>query len=131
MRMGDINIPQNTLQLCRYVDISKYHKVYSLYDVPFYWYIKIPDELNERVSFVGIYEFGTGLEPIPDIQNFVCRECKRPWLRIRSERLKTDIGLHVYRIDLIDIHTDDLINMYISYTIQSDDPEKPYVYMDR
>lgn len=55
----------------------------------------------------------------------------RPWIEIESKVLDTKPGLHIYMLKWINKVTLDVHLQYFSYSIQTDNPEKPYIYMDR
>lgn len=51
--------------------------------------------------------------------------------RISFDQLNTSTGLHQYEIYLKHPITSDLISCYFQYIIQNDNPETPYIYMNR
>ena len=65
-----------------------------------------------------------------DYYDFIQRNCRRPWIRIDSCILDTSIGQHTYRFQFINRETDDVYSLYLSYIIQDDNPDRPYVYMN-
>ena len=64
-----------------------------------------------------------------DVGPAIERQQCRPWLRIVFPVLDQDAGLHIYKITFVNRYTDDVVSAYISYTIQDDNPNKPYIYM--
>ena len=65
----------------------------------------------------------------------VCRydydELGHPWIDIPVDVLDRCIGLHTYIIEFINVITGDTFYQYFNYTIQNDNPCKPYIYMER
>lgn len=55
----------------------------------------------------------------------------RPWVDAKSSGLNTVAGYHKYRLSLIDATTDIVTFLYFGYQIQDDNPDKPYIYMNR
>jgi hypothetical protein len=55
----------------------------------------------------------------------------RPWIDIKSTALNMDVGHHVYKLHFRQKYTNVLSNLFFAYTIQNDNPEKPYIYMNR
>ena len=53
----------------------------------------------------------------------------RAWIDIPVTSLDLGIGYHLYTVQLVNIHTNDIANLYFSYTIQNNEPEKPYLYL--
>lgn len=55
----------------------------------------------------------------------------RPWIEIESKWLDTTPGVHEYILVWEDPITIDNHLQYFTYSIQNDNPEKPYIYMKR
>jgi hypothetical protein len=53
----------------------------------------------------------------------------RAWIDVPVTSLDLSTGYHLYTVQLVNIHTNDIANLYFSYTIQNDEPEKPYLYL--
>ena len=83
-----------------------------------------PDIVEKKCILLNIYELDTGDKlPCPVL-------CGR-WIDIGVKHLNKSIGLHTYRIDLLNPRTGMVYDRYFSYTMQNDSPEKPYIYMKR
>lgn len=52
-----------------------------------------------------------------------------PWVDIPTENLNRINGKHVYKLSFMNERTNNYINVYISYIIQDDNPQKDYIYM--
>lgn len=53
------------------------------------------------------------------------------WIDIPVDCLNLDTGYHQYLVEFINNVTADTLYLYFSYMIQNDDPDKPYIYMNR
>lgn len=69
-------------------------------------------------------------DPNVDIPLFKS-ELDRPWIDIDTDLLDKSVGLHTYIIRFESKLTGDLTFQQFSYIIQNDNPEKPYIYMNR
>lgn len=92
-------------------------------------HFKMPDELLTGVVFVGCCCIvGNELEEVPDATQY--RPIGTCWVNIPTSVLKTDVGFHKYQFEFVDCVTLDTLHLYCAYTIQDDNPEKPYIYMN-
>ena len=48
-----------------------------------------------------------------------------PW-----HNLNTEMGYHTYRMQFVNIYTNDILLLFFGYRIQDNNPEKPYYYME-
>lgn len=53
------------------------------------------------------------------------------WINIPADCLDLSIGLHQYTLEFVNSVTGDSVYQYFEYQIQSDAPDKPYIYMER
>ena len=60
----------------------------------------------------------------PDILNMSGK-----WIDVESRHLDKAPGFHRYRIQ--GNKAGEMISLYFNYRVQSDNPEKPYIYMNR
>lgn len=54
-----------------------------------------------------------------------------PWIDIGIGNINIDSGAHTYRIQFLNSKDNDIIFLYFSYIVQDDNPDKPYIYMNR
>lgn len=77
------------------------------------------------------------LMKIYNSDNFECvgqyeyDEISHPWIDIPVDCLCLCVGLHTYTLEFINLITGDTFYQYFNYTIQNDNPCKPYIYMKR
>ena len=104
-------------------------KIFNKNEIEYFMYLHIPENLAKDCELYKVQDVDN-----PDIlieyNDSIQRNCKRPWLRIDSRLLDTSCGQHTYRFGFINIVTDDVYSLYISYIIQDDNPDKPYIYMN-
>lgn len=90
-------------------------------------HIKIDDPIIRECRFLTAYESSTQ----QTIDLYVYDKCHLLWIDIPVENLNLDIGMHVYTLEFVNTATGDTVFEYFCYTIQSDNPDKPYIYMNR
>jgi hypothetical protein len=54
-----------------------------------------------------------------------------PWIDVLTSSLDTSIGNHTYVFKFNNNLVNSEVNLYTSYNIRYNDPDKPYIYMDR
>ena len=112
-------------------DLPKHTKIINIHDVEYFLWIHIPEELSwdfelfqlDEIIFSGLVEV--------DFQGLIEREGRRPWFKLNSGLLNKEIGKHIYKMSMVNRKTNDVISLYFSYIIQDDNPDKPYIYMNR
>lgn len=110
--------------------VDKYSsKVFKMYEVEYYLYVHIPHDLCLEYKLFQIDEVSPKSKKC-DIMSYIYQECNKPWVRIPTSFLDISIGLHVYRMSFVNRYTNDVISIYFGYTLQNDDPYKPYIYMN-
>ena len=55
----------------------------------------------------------------------------RTWIRIPTVLLNTTCGKHEYLMKFLDSRVDVPVNLYFGYIIQDNNPDKPYIYMNK
>lgn len=90
-------------------------------------YIKLPSDLLQNFSVYEVSEIDGQSETET---RFRCK-CQKPWLEIDSDYLNITPGYHRYQIGLVNKITNDTATLYFAYIIQSNNPDKPYIYMNR
>jgi hypothetical protein len=95
----------------------------------YYLWIHVPSYVGRDFELYQLEEMSE--PPACLCINSCCyHESRRPWYRITSAYLSKLPGLHVYRMSFVNRYTDDVISLFFGYVIQSDSPDKPYIYMD-
>ena len=111
-------------------NVPLYTKVINKNSVPYYMIVELPLFTKYELRFVAMSE-DTSEEltevPLSYIQSTNCH----PYIDILSEGLNTEVGQHDYMLRYVDCFTGDIVPLYFSYIIQDDNPNKPYIYMDK
>lgn len=121
-----------TLIASTHKDIGRNNKVFNLAELEYFLYVQLEPPLSTVWYMYKVEEKqkdGT-LKELAPFQDAVERESPT-WLKFRTDFLNKEIGLHVYKLTFVDTITNTLVTLWFSYTIQSDNPDKPYVYMNR
>lgn len=113
-----------------YATLSSRNVVYNKNTLTGDMWVKLPP-CAKQFSVAGIYQ----IQPQPQCPEDGRLTCsmryRNIWLRIPIQFMDVSPGLKVYRIEFKHMHNLENMSLYISYTVQDDDPAKPYVYMKR
>lgn len=116
------------LEACPYKDLSKHSKVFNIHALEYHLWIYLePDTVREAV-FLGAEEVGPNADNSRIFPDTFERksEC---WIRVNRGYLSDTIGKHTIKLMFVDRYTDTDFSLFVSYYMQNDNPEKPYVYM--
>lgn len=109
--------------------------LWNLHEVEDVLYVRLPCELLSDYTFVSILEISPDPkytdEDDTSLVGGITFPEGHPWLDIESTVLNLEVGEHIYKLTYKNDYTNDIAPLYFAYIIQNDDPEKPYVYMDR
>lgn len=108
------------LQSCKPLDVS----VYNDESMPPIIHLLIPDE-SLNINIIDLVDLDNSSEYIPSC---ILNKSGK-WIDIESKHLSKDPGYHRYRIS--GQCKSESVYLYFSYRIQSDNPDKPYIYMRR
>lgn len=122
--------PVSFLECCTRHNIPSHSKVLTGAELGNGICVHIPEEFASDIYLYGLHEIEPCDRDIFITEGLVARHGLRPWLDIDSCLLDISTGFHVYRLDFIHKHTNDIVNMYFSYYLQNSHPDKPYVYME-
>lgn len=125
-----MNSPECQFDLYNYSEFPQHTKIINLNQIGEWVWLKIPDDVSRDFDLFQIDEI-TPYTGEVDYIGFVFRQCRYPWLGVNPHILNKDIGYHVYKFYFADTYTNDVYLLYLSYQIQSDSPERPYVYMNQ
>jgi len=121
--------PVLQLNACIYEDIAKNTRVFNLDQIEYYLWVRLGVDITSDCFMYEAAELDKVNGPIIFSDTF---ERKSPmWIRVRTDNLNKEIGLHIYRLSFVDTVSDDTFSLFFGYIIQDDNPAKPYVYMDR
>lgn len=125
-----INIPSTVIDLQLMCNSDANAKVLNVNEIPYFIYFRIPHGFLSGVmlSLTDIYD---GKRRPVDFVQFTERRGKSSIIEMESRVFDFSLGYHTYKFEFIDTNTDDVYYLYASVIIQTDNPEKPYIYMNR
>ena len=96
-------------------------------------YIGMPKSSSQYLLLIDLYKIVEwGDEEHIDYTSKICRDGFRPWLIAEKSLLDTGAGYHLYRFVFMNSRTNSVEYLYLSYTIQTDNPDRSsYIYMKR
>ena len=96
-------------------------------------YIEIPAYIAQDCVLYEVSEICPEFVAIPNYGEFISIHSDKnyPWLDVNSDYLNQSIGMHVYELGYVNTDTDVTFSLYFSYIMQDNDPNKPYIYMQR
>lgn len=90
-------------------------------------WLEIPKALSKYLTLVSAAEIGETETPIP--QESLTREEKYPWIEFPVSVINEAPGFHMYELVFsVDDQNEQQV-LYFCYSIQTDRPDKSYVYM--
>lgn len=121
--------PSLQLRACSYQDIGKNTPVLNLDQIEYFLWIALDPEITSRCYFYEAAELDKTDGPIQFPDTF--EHVSPTWIKVRTDYINKSVGQHIYRLSFVDRDTDDCFSFFVSYIIQDDRPEKPYIYMNR
>lgn len=128
MRIQD-NIFTTVIQSCMLTQLPLNTQIYNVADFSDVVCVKLPPQMPRDLDLSELY----CLDTFKDIEfsDYVTRDEHRPWVDIPKTILDTSIGQHVYRMTFQKPECKLKATCWFSYIIQDNNPEKPYIYMNR
>lgn len=93
-------------------------------------YVRVPYQICTQYDLLNITQVSDSVNTPIDTDEYVTYLRYRPWIDIVSSALDMTPGHHMYRIQFKQRYTNIPTSLFFAYTIQSDNPEKPYIYME-
>lgn len=93
--------------------------------------ILLPDGFNHIHRLYDVHEMSPKWVAVESFQDKFTSKQPTPWIDVKSLDLNLAPGYHKYRLSFIDICTNDTTYLYFAYQVQTDAPDKPYLYMER
>lgn len=118
------------LESCRYDDLAKYSKVFNKEELEYHLWIYLNPEEVRNAYFYRAKEIGENADNSKVFPDTYVRE-SQCWIRVNTNYINTKAGKHTIKLMFVDRYTDTDFSLYVSYYIQDDNPEKPYVYMHK
>lgn len=114
-----------------YAKIAQHTPVINLHQLGYKVHIHLPEAIITDSELYRVDEIIPNIVEDVSYTGFINRECRKPWLDILVEWLNTSPGQHIYKLSFVNVKTDSLFSLYLSYIIQEDHPKQDYVYMER
>ena len=118
-------------KLFGYNDALAHTLVVNLAELHHYTWVEIPQDISRDCSLVSIEDVFNADAVEIDISTQTLREHRNMWIRINTSALDTHVGMHMYKFTMMNSVTLEDVYLYLTYRIQTDDLEKPYIYMER
>ena len=106
-------------------------KVFNIHDFEYHLFIRVPDNIYREYELYELNELNDSSEKRSIPSAGIDHNVHNPWYTIIFDYLNKDIGLHTYRMMMVNRLTNHTLSLYFSYVVQNDNPEKGYVYMKR
>lgn len=116
------------LESCKYDDLPKYTKVFNTAEIEYHLWIYLNPEDVRDTYFEEAKEIGPNADNSSTLPDTFVRD-SQCWIRAVTDQINTAPGKHTIKLMFVNRYTDTDFSLYVSYYIQNDDPEKPYVYM--
>lgn len=125
------NLEPKHLIAASHDDIAKNNKVFNLSELDYFLYVQLEPPLSSKWYLYRVEEKLKDGSLRGVIFPDTVRKESPTWLKLTTTLINKEIGLHIYKLTFVDTETDVLTSLWFSYTIQNDNPDKPYVYMER
>ena len=123
------NIFTTVIQSSQLSDLPLHTRIYNSKDFDEIVCVKLPPQMPRDMDLTEIYNLNASEDV--DFADQVTRDENRPWIDISSSILDLTVGQHVYRMTFSKPECKLNATCWFSYIIQDNNPEKPYIYMDR
>ena len=118
------------LNAVEYAKIAHNTPVINLHQLGYKVHVHLPEATITDSELYRIDEIVPKFVEDVSYTGFITRECHKPWLDILVEWLNTSPGQHMYKLSFVNVKTDYVFSIYVSYIIQEDHPKQDYVYME-
>lgn len=90
-------------------------------------WLEIPKQLSKSLTLVSMAEIGITETVVPP--ECITREEKYPWIEFPISYANEEPGFHMYELIFSVDDMNEQQVLYFCYSVQTDRPDKPYVYM--
>lgn len=123
------NIFTTVIQSSQLSEMPLHTKIYNSKDFSEIVCVKLPPQMPRDMDLTEIYNLNSSEDV--DFTDKTTRDEHRPWIDISSDILDLTPGQHTYRITFQKPECKLKATCWFCYIIQENNPEKPYIYMDR
>lgn len=122
----------NHFKLYSYNDAIAHSEVVNVGELSEDIWLRLPDGISKYLTLNSLIKIDQESNSTPvDIKDKVERETNRVWIQIDKSVFDLSAGFHLYRLIFDDSSTETEYSLYFCYHIQDNNPEKPYIYMER
>lgn len=117
-----------TLVASRRADLSRNSKVFNLSSLEYHLWIYLNPKDIMGCTFLGAEEINNE----EDFETFSAafERDSQCWIKVTTGLINKSPRLHIYKLNFVDTRTETDFSLYVSYYIQTDNPDKPYVYIE-
>lgn len=126
-----MNYPTFYLECSTKSDVSVFSKTFNRADILNHIWIHFPDSLSKSLTLYDISQVSPSVCPIHMDDNSIEQVCNRPWIKIKSYVFDLSIGYHLYKLMFLHKLTEEVVQLYTSYTVYDSSPDRPYIYMNK
>lgn len=121
--------PVSALEAVTHDKLGSATPIWNLNEVDYYVWINLNPAYTKHARLYEVSEVITDSsnENVLAIEAFEMTSLC--WVKVVSQMLNMTCGKHVYKLSFVDTMTNDTFFLFVSYIIQNDNPNKPYVYM--
>jgi len=123
------NIFTTVIQSSQLSEMPLNTKIYNSKDFSEIVCVKLPPQMPRDMDLTEIYNLNASEDV--DFADKTTRDEHRPWVDISSDILDLSAGQHTYRMTFQKPECKLKATCWFGYIIQDNNPEKPYIYMDR
>ena len=123
------NIFTTVIQSSQLSEMPLHTKIYNSKDFSEVVCVKLPPQMPRDMDLTEIYNLNASEDV--DFADKTTRDEHRPWVDISSDILDLSAGQHTYRMTFQKPECKLKATCWFSYIIQDNNPEKPYIYMNR
>lgn len=123
----DKNYP-NHFDLMSYSDATANIQVLNLNEIEDVVWLRLPAEISVGLTLSDFSEVTMDVEAI-DYTDHIVQDTNRVWYKVDTSILNTSAGYHLYKLTFSNSKLDNDFCLYFGYQIQTNAPERPYIYM--
>jgi hypothetical protein len=121
-----VNVPKFNVEAMPYDKALASAKTFSKLEVNNYLWLHIPVEYAEDFKLTGIYRV---MPTEIDLTDSSYRDNYATWIKVPTADLKDYNVLQVFKVTFENILTSDEADLFFAYSVQTEDVEKPYIYV--
>lgn len=118
-----------TLAAVPFKDLAAECKVFNLNEFSYFLWVRLTPPLPYEYYLYRVEEVKETLQKVPFPGAFMYES--PTWMKVKTDFINKEIGQHTYKLTYINRISGVELPLYFRYIVQSDNPDKPYVYMHR